>query len=160
MYALRSNSLGSFPLRTGNCDAGSSELRLEVPRVGLQVIASSRIVTEEVLRRVIHARAERRKFFPEHLFADPAWDMLLDLYHAHVLSKRVSVSSLCSASNAPATTGLRWIKTLEQEGLVDRTPDPLDGRRHFISLSTSGLECMDGFFESLAPRPGPTTECA
>lgn len=101
---------------------------------------------------MIDSRAERRKFLPTHLFTDPAWDMLLDLYQADLMSRKISVSSLCSATNAPATTGLRWITTLEHEGFVNRTSDQFDGRRFFISLSKTGLACMDAFFESLARK--------
>ncbi len=104
--------------------------------------------TEQVLRMIISSRAQRVKFLPDHLFADPAWDMLLDLYLADILSKRVSVSSLCGASNVPASTALRWIRTLEREGLIERASDPYDGRRYFIFLSEKGTAAMDGFFES------------
>ena len=110
------------------------------------VIHSARCVTENVVHDAIQMRAKRRKFLPAHLFADPAWDMLLDLYLSDILSQRVSVSSLCAASNVPASTALRWITSLQAEGLVERTGDVCDQRRYFMSLSEKGMAAMDGYF--------------
>jgi hypothetical protein len=42
----------------------------------------------------------------EDLFADPGWDILLDLYAARQEGKQVSVSSLCIAAAVPPTTAL------------------------------------------------------
>jgi len=38
-------------------------------------------VSADTVRSVIRARRLRSRFFEEELFADPAWDMLLDLLH-------------------------------------------------------------------------------
>ena len=54
--------------------------------------------------------------FYESIFADPAWDMLLDLMEAEIEQPRVAVSSLCIAAAVPATTALRWLKTLTEPG--------------------------------------------
>jgi DNA-binding MarR family transcriptional regulator len=64
--------------------------------------------------------------------------MLLDLAASSAEFKRVSVSSLCYASGAPATTALRWIAALVDCGLVSRTPDSGDGRRVFVDLTKKG----------------------
>ncbi len=102
------------------------------------------------MRRVVKSRANRAKFVPADLLADPAWDILLDLYSAGLSQHRISVSSLCQASNVPASTGLRWIKMLECEGFIERHGDPFDGRRYFMELTDAGLKAMDGYFTSEA----------
>ena len=89
----------------------------------------------ETVRNVIRARRLRARFFDEELFADPAWDMLLDLLQAEIAQHRVPVSSLCIAAAVPATTALRWIKTMTDTGLFQRRADPHDGRRVFIELA-------------------------
>lgn len=99
-----------------------------------------------LVRDVIAARAARAKFFDGELFADPAWDMLLDLTAAHAEHQRVSVTSLCIASGVPATTALRWIKQLVESGVFERIADPSDRRRAFIALSQSSLEAMARYF--------------
>ena len=62
-----------------------------------------------LVRDYVSRRQMRSDLFPSAYFADPVWDMLLDLYAAHHENRLVSVSSLCIASGVPATTALRWI---------------------------------------------------
>ncbi len=100
------------------------------------------------LRRAIKARRNRDQFLPGHLFADPAWDMLLELYAAELDQTRLAVSILCDRAAVPATTALRWISTLEKEGLIDRRGDPLDARRIFVRLSAMGVISMEGYFRA------------
>jgi DNA-binding MarR family transcriptional regulator len=103
----------------------------------------------KAVRRMIRQRRLREQFFPADLFADPAWDMLLDLYAAQLERQPVSVSSLCIAAAVPATTALRWIKTMTDAGLFSREPDLNDGRRIFIDLAQSAYDGMEQYFEAL-----------
>jgi DNA-binding MarR family transcriptional regulator len=100
----------------------------------------------ETVRAVIRARRLRTRYFPEHLFADPAWDMLLDLLQAEIAQLRVPVSSLCIAAAVPATTALRWLKTLVQEGIFVRRADPHDGRRVFVELAPDASRALRRYF--------------
>lgn len=113
------------------------------------MIAGSASVPEvslDVIRKVIRARRLRARFFSEELFADPAWDMLLDLLQAEIAHLRVPVSSLCIAAAVPATTALRWLKTLVKEGLFLRRADPHDGRRVFVELAPKTSEALRRYF--------------
>ena len=103
-------------------------------------------VEAETVRAVIRARRLRSRFFSEELFADPAWDMLLDLLQAEIAQLRVPVSSLCIAAAVPATTALRWIKTMTEQGLFVRRADPHDGRRVFVELAPSASDAMRRYF--------------
>ena len=103
-------------------------------------------VSVETIRQVIRARRLRARYFDEEMFADPAWDMLLDLLQAEIAQHRVPVSSLCIAAAVPATTALRWIKTMTDTGLFKRRADPHDGRRVFIELSREASEAMRRYF--------------
>lgn len=101
------------------------------------------------VRRMLRQRRMREQYFPADLFADPAWDMLLDLYAARLERQPVSVSSLCIAAAVPATTALRWTKTMTDAGLFVREADPQDGRRIFIALAEGACEAMARYFEAL-----------
>lgn len=94
------------------------------------------------IRATIRARRLRDQFFDGGLFADPAWDMLLDLFAAHLEHVRVSVSSLCIAAAVPPTTALRWITTMREGGLLERHDDPFDRRRAYVGLSETALSAM------------------
>ena len=108
--------------------------------------AESITVDATQVRDLLRARRLRDDFLPADLFADPAWDMLLDLLAARLEHERVSVSSLCIASAVPPTTALRWIRTLTDQGFVQRQADPHDGRRVFIALADSTAEAMSHWF--------------
>lgn len=103
----------------------------------------------ERMRKVIRARRARHHYFSEGLFADPAWDMLLDLLHAELAGVRVPVSSLCIAAAVPATTALRWIKTLASEELVIRRSDPHDARRIFVELTPKASKALREYFSEI-----------
>lgn len=103
----------------------------------------------KAVRRMLRQRRMREQYFPADLFADPAWDMLLDLYAARLERQPVSVSSLCIAAAVPATTALRWIKTMTDAGLFVREADPHDGRRIFIALAEGACDALARYFEAL-----------
>ncbi|WP_310468756.1 MarR family winged helix-turn-helix transcriptional regulator [Sphingomonas sp.] len=103
-------------------------------------------VAPDIVRSVIRARRLRSRFFAEDLFADPAWDMLLDLLQAEIAQLRVPVSSLCIAAAVPATTALRWLKTMTGQGLFVRRADPHDGRRVFVELAPPASLALRRFF--------------
>ena len=103
-------------------------------------------VSADTVRSVIRARRLRSRFFEEDLFADPAWDMLLDLLQAEIAQLRVPVSSLCIAAAVPATTALRWLKTMTDKGIFVRRADPHDGRRVFVELSRDASVAIRRYF--------------
>ncbi|HEX6218937.1 MAG TPA: MarR family winged helix-turn-helix transcriptional regulator [Sphingomicrobium sp.] len=103
-------------------------------------------VSVDTVRTVIRARRLRGRFFDEELFADPAWDMLLDLFQAELAQLRVPVSSLCIAAAVPATTALRWLKTMTGQGLFVRRADPHDGRRVFVELAPQASVALRRYF--------------
>ena len=94
------------------------------------------------IRGMIRMRRLRDRFFDPSLFADPAWDMLLDLMAARMEKVQVAVSSLCIAAAVPPTTALRWIRVMTESGLFERVSDPVDGRRVFIRLSDPAADAM------------------
>lgn len=103
-----------------------------------------------LVRKIIRQRQMRARFFEGELFADPAWDMLLDLTAARAEHKRVSVTSLCIASGVPPTTALRWITQMTGTGLFCRAEDATDRRRAFIALSDSAAEGMARYFAEVS----------
>ena len=106
-------------------------------------------VSAERVNSVIRARRMRGRFLPDELFADPAWDMLLDLLQAELLQHRVAVSSLCAAAAVPPTTALRWLSTLVAKGMVVRVPDPMDARRVFVELAPGTSAALRRYFAEI-----------
>ena len=110
-------------------------------------------VTADAVRRLIKARTRRRRLFPGLLFAEPAWNMLLELYLAHLEGRKQAQTSLALTSDVPATTAQRWIISLAEEGWLNRSADTHDARRVLVELSQKGQVAMNKFFSQseLAP---------
>jgi len=100
------------------------------------------------LRNIVATRQLRDRFLPADIFADPAWDILLDLTIARIDGKQIAVSSLCIAANVPTTTALRWIKNLITLGLLVRRPDTEDYRRSYVEISEPTFLKMLAFGEA------------
>lgn len=104
---------------------------------------------EDGLLRLAHEiyseRRRRDRFFPPDLFGEPSWDILLDLFIAARQDRRVPTTSACIGSHVPPTTALRWLRILEQRGLIERENDRRDGRRTFVRLSSRGAAMMEDF---------------
>lgn len=98
--------------------------------------------------KVYSIRRIRSQFFPEDLFAEPAWDILLLLYGVEHSQERLSVSAVCASVGAPATTVLRWIDKLEHSGLLVRQKHPSDKRVSWLGLSEECVSRLDRFFDS------------
>lgn len=130
-------NIGSTPLPSPLLPQNQS-----VPPISFTTARARRV------REYLARRRQRDQYFPADLFADPAWDMLLDLYASHHERARISVSSLCIAAAVPATTALRWIKAMEDAGYFLRSHDEHDGRRVFIQLSEDARSRMDAYFDS------------
>jgi DNA-binding transcriptional ArsR family regulator len=140
--------------------SGDSAFRFESPAPAFAAQtedASERLVRAarpplpdpRLVRRIIRQRQLRARFFDGDLFADPAWDMLLDLTAARAEHQRVSVTSLCIASGVPPTTALRWISQMTEGGLLERVEDETDRRRAFITLTDRAADAMARYFAEL-----------
>jgi DNA-binding MarR family transcriptional regulator len=148
---------GYVATRTGEALPGNGSIGLDTALSQLQALLdtlqslSEAKATDPALspEDVIRARRRRNKLFDAGLFADPAWDMLLELYACHRQGKRISVSSVVLASGVPYTTALRCLDALLARGLISRETDSNDGRRVLILLSPSAREAMSAFFKTL-----------
>ena len=105
-----------------------------------------RLPEAAAIRKLIKARQLRARFFDGELFADPAWDILLDLAAARAERHQVCVTSLCIAAGVPATTALRWISQMVEADLLVRVSDPHDRRRAYIALADNTADAMARYF--------------
>ena len=96
-------------------------------------------------RGLLRQRRKRETMIGKEHFADPAWDMMLDLFAARVVGEQVAASSLFVAANVPQSTALRRIRHLVDDGLFVASLDPHDGRRTFVRLSDALFERVGAF---------------
>ncbi len=94
----------------------------------------------DAARKIYAARRRIDKIFGLAGFAvSPGWDIVLDLYQSQANGRRDSVSSASIGAACPPTTALRWLKVLENMGLIDRAADPHDQRRVYVKLTGNGV---------------------
>ena len=93
-------------------------------------------------RQEIARRQAQSVHLPHRYLGEAAWNILLDLFNMEMQGKPVSITSACSASQVPATTALRYISALIDEGTVIRSQDPNDDRRAHLRLSLIGKRML------------------
>ncbi|WP_309659317.1 MULTISPECIES: hypothetical protein [unclassified Sphingomonas] len=119
-------------------------------RIGHEAPPASTATPLNRARALIEQRRLRRRFLPEELFHEPAWDMLLALYVASHDHRVMNVKTLVSSADAPVTTSQRWIEHLAKLGLVRRMVDPIDRRRIEVSLSDDGRRAIEAYLAAIA----------
>lgn len=126
----------------------SVESRVRALRPHTNLDGDGNVSALERAKDYYRRRRHRETLFGKgNLFADPAWDMLIDLFIAAEEGRDISVSSLCIAAAVPTTTALRWIAILESNDLIVRTADPVDARRFFLALTSSTSEKLRSYFQ-------------
>lgn len=145
MTAEANKSARSLPFGSAVRSAGAEERF-----VGSDSIADAADAPRlaAIARAEYASRRRRDAQFDADIFAEPAWDMLLDLYVQRYQGREVSIHSLCIAAAVPPTTALRWIGKLESLGFIDRRPCPHDARVIYATLSARGLAMMERYLRA------------
>lgn len=88
-----------------------------------------------IARRISQWRRKRDAILAPLVFADPEWDILLDLYVEHGRGRPVTMSSLCIAAAVPTSTAARCIHAMVERGALIKSRDADDTRRLVIALA-------------------------
>jgi hypothetical protein len=105
----------------------------------------------QAARKVFRDRQLRSDFIGSNaLFGEPAWDMLLDLFIKQAENEELAPRSADVGFKAAISTELRWMKVLEQHGLIVSRVDPDDGDRLLIHLAPTGYEGMLRYLEAIS----------
>ncbi len=90
-------------------------------------------------------RRIRNRMFPERLFGEPAWDILLQLFLAAQKGVVVTTAAVQRGADVSPEGAARWISNLEEARLVARS-EPTEGGHGTVQLTADGLERMTRFF--------------
>ncbi|GEM_PF-1051667 len=104
----------------------------------------------DIAKYQYRSRRVREQYFGRKLFGEPAWDMLLELYASELNDENISTSNLILSSLSPTSTALRWIKYMEDSGLVTKKSSHLDGRVQYQRITKNGFDMMTKYFESIS----------
>ena len=67
---------------------------------------------------ILDFRRSRLTVLPAELFAEPAWDLLLELFLADAEGRRLTARQVCKRSNISESVMSRWLTHLSQSGFV------------------------------------------
>lgn len=115
------------------------------------------VLLKERVRQEYDMRRARNRYFPQDLFGEPAWDILLDLFGARLDERMITVTSACIAADVPPTTALRWLGVLEQSGLVERVQNVTDQRSTLVRLTDQATSRMIDYFKHSKSRSSRPT---
>ena len=101
---------------------------------------------ETRLREEISERDRRAQLFGEKMLRHPVWEMLLHLGCTEFDGRPISVSSLCNFIHCPQSTVLRYMRDLEDEGVLQLQQDPTDRRRTFVFLTEETKQLLSEHF--------------
>lgn len=120
---------------------------LERAEAGVEPVSRDRLVG--LACRIYDTRRARSRYFHNSLLGEPVWDMLLALFCLPYRWEKLTIGGLAAAAELPATTCIRWSKVMEYKGLVERSQDPFDARRVYISLTDKGEQLMRAYLSTI-----------
>jgi Mn-dependent DtxR family transcriptional regulator len=96
---------------------------------------------------ILMLRRGREEVFGKNLFSDPAWDILLEVYAAHLGQRTLSTADLAAEIGLPESTVTRWVDVLAEHGIID-----LPGTHHEVinltDYGAAGMERLAGHWGS------------
>lgn len=98
-------------------------------------------------------RGRRTRSLGAKVFAEPGWDLLLDLFISRASGRTLSVTAACIGSRVSAGTALRYVSLLCEAGIVERSADESDHRRSFLRLTDRGYDRMIDLLSSQGAPP-------
>ena len=103
----------------------------------------------ETARALYRERRLRARHFAGSLFAEPTWDMLLDLFIADCERRKITIKSVCIGANVPTTTAMRHLRWLHEQGLVERLSHPRDARSTHVRLTAQAITAMQNYLTEI-----------
>jgi DNA-binding MarR family transcriptional regulator len=103
--------------------------------------------------RMFVERRERRRFFGDAIFSEPAWDMLLALSCAAAKGLSINAHALTRMTGVSVSVAQRWLTVLEDAALVVRRKSPENMLFEAVELSETGCDKMDGYFSQIGSGP-------
>lgn len=92
----------------------------------------------------------KKRFFSDAISGGHSWDVLLQLLTATSDKHESSVTAMATLGGMQATTGLRWIDVLRNEGLVIVANDVHGSRKKFVFLTDRGRSGMESYLGAVA----------
>ena len=110
------------------------------------VDSDSVTATEDDIASILRLRRARQKLLGADLFGDVAWDLLLELFAAHLAGRKIRLTEI--KIGAPRSTIARWAAVLDERGIISCRLDHLGCGDLQVELTREGASKMDELFRS------------
>ena len=90
--------------------------------------------------RLYAERRRRDALFPDGLFGEPAWDLLLAMFTAREKGQAMILCRAYKAAGVSDTTGRRLLDRMEEEGLITRRRAPRSRKMRIVELTDLAVE--------------------
>lgn len=122
----------SHPASTGQCPASIRGERSPEDALAYQLVRVSKLL------RTMRSDAPR---------AHPAVDGTAYPLLFNLAAGPLRISALAERTHVEVSTVSRAATALERHGIIERIPDPADGRAHLLSLTDDGLDALGALQE-------------
>lgn len=121
--------------------------------IAADVIDLGHVLFRAYARRGLRIRRTLGDYFDASLFADPARDILYDLFVAAEDGVDVDLDRCAAVAAIPPTTARRWLDRLCRQGIVELVGDEADGRRPLVRLAPAARERMRAYLAAAYSIP-------
>ncbi len=90
--------------------------------------------------RLLAERHRRDGLFPDGLFGEPAWDLLLAMFVAREKGQAMILCRAYKAAGVSDTTGRRLLDRMEEDGLITRRRAPRSRKMRIVELTELATE--------------------
>lgn len=97
--------------------------------------------------RLYSERRRRDPLFPDGLFGEPAWDLLLAMFIAHDKGQALILCKAYKAAGVTDTTGRRLLDRMEQDGLITRRRAPRSRKMRIVELTDTAVERLTNYLD-------------
>lgn len=95
--------------------------------------------------RLYAERRRRDALFPDGLFGEPAWDLLLAMFLAREKGKAMILCKAYKAAGVTDTTGRRLLDRMEEDGLITRRRAPRSRKMRIVELTDAAIERLTDY---------------
>jgi len=95
--------------------------------------------------RLYAERRRRDALFPDGLFGEPAWDLLLAMFVAREKNQAMILCKAYKAAGVTDTTGRRLLDRMEADGLITRRRAPRSRKMRIVELTELAVERLTDY---------------
>lgn len=111
--------------------------------------AAAGTTLRDMAERLYSERRLRDEHFPQPLFGEPAWDLLLALFVAREEGRELSLAEAYAAARVKPGAGRGLLRRMEKEGLVSVVGTGPRRNRRSVRLTGEAVERLAAYLSSL-----------